>query len=49
MSLKLSNIFEIIYRTNLDEKSISNIKEQIDNLEIDNLLNINKKRLKNIF
>lgn len=49
MSLKLSELFKIIYPNNLDSKSIEKLKKKIDNLKIDNLLNLNKKKLSKYF
>ena len=49
MSLKLSELFEIIYPNNLDSESIKKLKKNIDNLKIDNLLNLNKKKLSKYF
>ena len=49
MSLKLSNIFEIFYPTNLDSSSLKNLKNKIDSLKVDNLLNLNKKKLSKFF
>lgn len=45
MSLNLSNIFEIVYPNNLDSSSLEKLKNRINNLKVDNLLNLNKKRL----
>ncbi len=49
MDLKLSNIIEIIYPTNLDNNNLEKIKKKIDSLKISSLLNLNKKRLSKYF
>ena len=49
MDLKLSNLIEIIYPTNLDNINLEKIKKKIDSLKISNLLNLNKKKLSKYF
>ena len=49
MDLKLSNLIEIVYDNNINEKEKENIIELINSLKIDNLLNINKKKFKSFF
>ena len=49
MDLKLSNLIEIVYDNNINENEKENIIELINSLKIDNLLNINKKKIQKFF
>ena len=49
MDLKLSNLIEIVYDNNINDKEKENIIELINSLKIDNLLNINKKKIQKFF
>ena len=49
MDLKLSNLIEIVYDNNISENERKTIIEMIDLLKIDNLLNLNKKKIQKFF
>jgi len=49
MCLKLTDLFEVVYPTNYSDDKVVELKQCIDNLNIDNIVNISSKKRENYF